>query len=323
MQHPQTGEVLAFHATNWLEAWYTLLVAAKTHGTFEKYIGIDWSGASGPYLKKLQVAACDPGESLPKIVLPPRGKYWRRDDLIDWIIREAKHRRILVGADFAFAYPYCDESAYFPKHPASPESPQALWKKIDSICKGEPSFYAGPFYKDRGTPFSEYLCYQTYRGAHFDSNRLRRTEQACELVGTRPTSVFKCVGPDQVGSGSASGMRVLHFLAANHSRTISIWPFDSVSESKSTLVEIFPRLFFALAGKNSRQWRVDDIVNAVLRYFGSEPLTQGATTISEDEADAIVSAVALRTLSSRMDVWYPQSLDEEIRRFEGWILGCG
>lgn len=295
---------------------------ARPLGTYEKYIGIDWSGAEGPYLKKLQVAVCETGESLPTLVLPLRGKQWRRDELVDWIIKEARQRRILVGADFAFTYPYCDKNAYFPGHPKSPESASALWQAVDTICRSEPNFYAGQFYKDQGAPFSEYLCYQTYKGTHFDNNRLRIMEQACKVIGARPACVFKCVGPDQVGSGSVAGMRALHFLATNYGNVINIWPFDSVSQSKSTLVEIFPQLFFALAGENYRQWRNANTVSAVLRHFGSETLTQGVTIDSEDEVDAVLSAAALRFLSSHLDVWYPTRLSGETGRFEGWIFGC-
>lgn len=289
---------------------------------FMKYIGIDWSGASGPYLKRLQVAVCEPGKSVPQLALPSKGKYWRRDDLVDWIIKEARQSRILVGVDFGFAYPCLDKSAYFPGHPESPKLASDLWQKVDSICQGEPNFYAGPFYKDRVTTFSEYLCYQSYKGAHFDNNRLRRTEQACRLIGTRPTCLFKFVGADQVGSGSAAGMRALHFLATNHNRTISVWPFDNISQGKSAMVEIYPRLFFALAGKDSQQWNKLDIVNAVLQHFDSGLLTQDLTIYSEDTVDAIVSAAALRNLSGRFDVWHPQNMDEKTRQYEGWIFGC-
>lgn len=291
---------------------------------FEKFIGIDWSGAKGPCLKKLQVAVCKPGGSLPELHPPPKGKHWHRDELVDWIIKEANQRRILMGADFAFAYPYCDKNAYFPGHHESPESALALWQKIDSICRDERHFYAGRFYKTKDAPYSMYLLYQKYKGPDYDNNRhrLRTTEQACKNMGTLPTCTFKCVGPDQVGSGSAAGMRVLHFLATNHSGTISIWPFDSVSQSRSTLVEIFPRLFFAIAGRNPQNWKVNDTMNAVLKHFGSEPLMQDVTKYSEDEIDAIVSAAALRALSCHMEFWNPESLDEETRRFEGWIFGC-
>jgi len=134
------------------------------------------------------------------------------------------------------------------------------------------------------------------------------------------------VGPDQVGSGSAAGMRVLHFLAANHSGTISIWPFDSISENKSVLVEIFPLLFVALTGEDSRQYNDLHTVNAVLKHFKSEPLEQGfdfRSKYAEDKIDAIVSAAALRELSSHPKVWHPQGLDIKTQRFEGWIFGCG
>jgi len=249
-----------------------------------------------------------------------------RYELVDWIIREANQRRILVGADFAFAYPYCDRSAYFPRHHnKSPESAAALWQAVDTICHDEPDFYGGPFYRTEDAPFSMYLLYQKYTGSEYDNNRhrLRTTEQVCKDMGTPPTCTFKCVGPDQVGSGSAAGMRVLHFLAKNHSGTISIWPFDSVSQSRSTLVEIFPRLFFAIAGRKPRKWKVNDTVNAVLKHFGSEPLIQDISKYSEDEIDAIVSAAALRELSSNPKFWHPQGLDMKTQRFEGWIFGCG
>ena len=303
-------------------AWYTLFVLAKTYGMFTQYIGIDWSGASGPNLRKLQVAACELGKSLPQLVQPSESKYWRRDDLINWIIKKAKRSRILVGIDFGFAYPYLDKGAYFPGHPESPKLASDLWRKVDSICQDEPDFYAGRFYKDRAATFSPYLCYQSYTGVYFDNNRLRRTEQACNLIGTRPTCLFKCVGADQAGSGSAAGMRVLHFLTTNHSRTISVWPFYNISQGKSAMVEIYPRLFFTIAGKDSQQWNKLDIVNAVLQHFGSEPLMQDVVIRSEDTVDAIVSAAALRHVSRHSDVWHPQNMDEITRQYEGWIFGC-
>lgn len=268
------------------------------------------------------MAACEPGKSLPQLVTPVGSKYWRRDDLISWIIKEANRGRILVGIDFGFAYPYLDKGAYFPGHPESPKLASDLWRKVDSICQDESGFYAGPFYKDRAATFSEYLCYQSYTGPYFDNNRLRRTEQACKCIGTRPACLFKLVGADQAGSGSVAGMRVLHFLATNHSRTISIWPFYHISQAKSAVVEIYPRLFFAIAGEDSQQWNNLDIVNAVLQYFGSEPVNHDITVDSEDKVDAIVSAAALRSLSGHYDVWHPENVDGVTMQYEGWIFGC-
>lgn len=292
-------------------------MALANQSTFEKFIGIDWSGAK--YSKNLMVAACEPGKSVPKL----EGKHWRRDELVKWIIKESNQRRILVGTDFAFAYPYCDKNTYFPGLFESPASASALWQTIDSVCRDKRNFYAGPLYKNRTTPFSDYFCYQDGARPNYDKHRLRETEKVCAKI-TRPTCVFKCVGPDQVGPGSAAGMRALHFLATNHSHTISIWPFDCISGNKSVLVEIFPRLFFALAGKDSQQ-KNPSIVNAVLRYFKSEPLEQGfdfSSKYAEDRVDAIISTAALRELSSRQEVWDLQGAGRKPRRFEGWIFGC-
>ena len=302
--------------------WYTFHVMSSTLLRFDKFISIDWSGAKGPYLKNLKVAVCLPGEVAPKLVQPPGFHTWRRDDLVDWIIKEAKYQRVLVGVDFAFAYPYCDKSAYFPGSYESPNSVRALWQTIDTACQSEPSLYGGPFYKDGTSPFSQYLCYQTYKGQRFNNHRLRNSEKVCELMGTRPTCTFKCVGPDQVGSGTAAGMRALHHIAQNHNESISIWPFDDLRERISTFVEIFPRLFFILAKRDPRKWQDLSIVNAVLTHFKSELLARHAIMSSEDEVDAIVSAAALRNLSLNQDTWFPGKLDEMTRQYEGWIFGC-
>jgi len=39
---------------------------------FDKFIGIDWSGAKGPKQPGLQVAVADACASAPKLILPPQ-----------------------------------------------------------------------------------------------------------------------------------------------------------------------------------------------------------------------------------------------------------
>ena len=296
---------------------------ARAIGKYERFIGIDWSGAKGPSLKGLQVAVCEPGKSTPALVCPTDHKYWRRDEVVNWIVKQAAHRRILIGMDFAFAYPFCDAGAYFPGHPESPESPRVLWSKVDSVCDHEANsdFYGGIFYRNQYSPFRKYFRYPGYKGSCYE-DRLRETEKVCKSLSAHPSCTFKCVGPAQVGPGSVAGMRALHSIAARHGRILSIWPFDGVSQSKSTLVEIFPRLFFILAGRDAHNWKVNGIVNAVLRHFDSELLSGGITDYSEDKIDALVSAAALRALSSSVDVWDLHGRDQENSQFEGWIFGA-
>lgn len=297
-------------------------MAVQARFAFERYIGIDWSGAEGAHLRGLQMALCEQGTSPPRLITPALSGDWNRKELIGRVIEEAVNTRILVGVDFGFAYPYLDIGAYFPEHPESPKSALALWQAIEKICSKEPDFYAGPFYKSPDALFREYLHYPGHKGTRFNC-RLRRTEQKAASINRRsPSCMFKCLGRGQVGVGSVAGMRALYFFATNHHDILSIWPFDNLVESKSILVEIFPRLFFILAEQDPQKWSATSTVNAVLKHFDSEPLTQDATIGSKDEADAIVSAAALRFLSCRVSVWHPQDLDEETQRLEGWIFGC-
>jgi hypothetical protein len=283
---------------------------------FERFIAIDWSGAKGPKLKNLKVSCCNTGENAPILVSPP-GNNWRREHLLDWLTQQARECCTLIGMDFAFAYPYCDTGAYFPGHQGDFVSVSQLWNEIDDVCKDADDLYGGPFYKELSAPFAKYLLYQNYTGECFDGRRFRKTEIACAKMGAPPTCPFVCVGPAQVGSGSVAGMRALHRLSSE--MNVSIWPFQKPSRGKTTIVEIFPRLFYIIAGENAKGWENQKVLNNALAFFGSQPLSN--TIKTEDEADAIISAAALRHLAAKEDIWNPKGLDENARRYEGWIFG--
>lgn len=59
---------------------------------FEKFIGIDWSGAR--YSKDLRVAVCEPGKLVSKV----EGKHWRRDELVDWIVETEDEVDAIISA---------------------------------------------------------------------------------------------------------------------------------------------------------------------------------------------------------------------------------
>lgn len=169
---------------------------------FERFVGIDWSGAKGPHLQGLQVALCESERSPPKLITPALGGYWHREELIRWVIEKAANKRLLVGTDFGFAYPHLDKGAYFPKHPESPKSALTLWQTVEKICDDKPDFYAGLFYKSPDAPFREYLHYPGHKGFRFNY-RLRITERAAASIHATPACMFKCLGRGQVGQGSA------------------------------------------------------------------------------------------------------------------------
>ena len=54
---------------------------------FDRYIGIDWSGAAQPGYAGVAVASCAAGRAAPALV-PPPGKTWTRAAVLDWLQRE-------------------------------------------------------------------------------------------------------------------------------------------------------------------------------------------------------------------------------------------
>ena len=98
---------------------------------FDKFIGIDWSGDKNNFQKGISVAECNKGNKVPQIVKPFDHKYWTRTTLIEWLYKEIKSQRNLIGFDFAFSYPFYDRCSYFPGIKDSPINSEKLWKLIE------------------------------------------------------------------------------------------------------------------------------------------------------------------------------------------------
>jgi hypothetical protein len=140
--------------------------------------------------------------------------------------------------------------------------------------------------------------------------RWRRTESlARHLYKATPSSVCKGIGPDGVAMGSLAAMRV----AAHLHDALAIWPFSPAKGS--TLLEIFPRLYYQRAGEKGGAWRDAAAWQRVLAYYNAE----APTPTTEDEADALVSAAALRLLAKDARQW--QDIDTAAAKVEGWIFG--
>lgn len=297
--------------------------AGRGGGTlYDSVVGIDWSGAASSRLPGLRVARWTDGEAVPALLDGPRrGGLWRREDVLDWLVaRAGDGRRTLVGIDFAFAYAYADAGAYFPGHDASPSDAAALWAFVDRLAGGGADLYGGGVYGP-GSPVAPYYLTPAGRGSRYVLRR-RRTERACAAV-TSPHPVFKCVGAANVGTGSLAGMRLLRRLRTVLGAGVRIWPFTGAESAPLTVVEIFPRLYFRLAGQDPRAWRDRPVIDAVLRRFGSAAPPASWTPASEDEADAMVSAAALRHLARRGAIWHPPGLTRGVASTEGWIFGAG
>ena len=285
---------------------------------FDYFVGIDWSGAKGHAHKGISVFTAKAGDELPQKQLPPDGKKaFSRADVIRYLEGLSRKGSVLAGIDFAFAYPVDDKGHYFPaleQGHLQPANAINLWALIDEVNEGADDYYGGLIWDHR--PLGAYYNAPAGRkGARFESRR-RHTEEAARAVKA-PSPTFNCVGPAGVGTGSLAGMRLCHFFA----ETAEIWPFFSRPEASLRLVEIFPSYYFKLAGITpiGADYTKPYALNKALAYFGSAPVADdfNAEGPDADDADALISAAALRFLSQDEQSWSVP----EIATREGWIFG--
>ena len=247
---------------------------------------------------------------------------WSREAVLRYVQREIAKRKVLIGLDFAFGYPYCNENAYFPGRDASPANVQNLWETVDEFCSanGGGDFYGGKFYTDECAPFRCYYKYKGFEGDRY-APRLRVTDRrAIKPAGRRPSSVFTCDYAANVGTGSLAGMRFLHRLQQDPN--VAIWPFKTTDPPEcSTVVEIYPRLFLNHAGKLRRNRQFPNTVRGLLRCFGAT-LADACEKWSDHERDALVSAAGMGWFAGQQETWKaPTCVCTCAAMHEGWMFG--
>jgi hypothetical protein len=237
--------------------------------------------------------------------------------LLDWSLETLSGGRVLIGFDFSFALPFVDRGAYFPGGRDALGRAQDLWQMVNIGAEDAPDFYAGRFVK--AMPFAAHYRSPRRIGARF-SRRHKVVERACVAQGLgAPESLFHLIGPKQVGLGSLAGMRFLLALKSDAPK-VRIWPFDNARSGASTVVEVFPRAFLAAAGQAQAKVRSCEVLNAVLRAYGSRPMNIRGT-VDDNIADAAVTAAGLRAWSNDSRLWRPTTMDARVRCTEGWIFG--
>jgi hypothetical protein len=286
--------------------------------SFRRFVAIDWSGArddQGKGLAGIQVASCEAGVKAPSLVANPSGGSWRRTDVLSWLEdRATDGEPILVGFDFAFSFPYCGGREYMPG--LDTETPAELWRLVEDLSSDAPELNGMPFILD---PRFVDSFWSSGRRPQSFSERHRETEVACrDQDGGRPESVFKILGPKQVGLGSLAGMRVLTRLTRLDG--VSIWPFDEAT-SGLVCVEIFPRHFLMRARHGTRKVTTKEDLDAVLAGFDCESADLGDDAIDDHKTDALVSAAGLRYVAGSPEIWNPPSMSACARKHEGWIFG--
>ncbi len=289
---------------------------------FEHFVAIDWSGAKGARQKGIAIAVAHAQGGPPVLAQPDRA--WSREDVLA-ILRDL-HGDTLVGLDLGISLPFADCGAYFPGWEASPANARELWALVDDVCAGDPNFEVGSFvshpvasaFFHHGERMGEhYRC----DGAAHRNGRLRMTEHVQAQMGCRPHSNLKLVGSGQVGKSSLTGMRVLHQLESK----VAVWPFDPLPESGSVIVEMYTAIAALAAGRTaaSSKLRDYDALNAALAHPAiASPPVRGTGPLSDDDADALLTAAWLRRAAGDPARWSPPGLTHHIAQTEGWTFGA-
>ncbi len=284
---------------------------------FDLFVAVDWSGARRPQRDAIAVALCRPGNDAPVLVEAPSGQGWSRMAAAAWL-QEAMSgdEAVLVGLDFAFAFPWQEGLGYLTADVGpQPGTPFALWDYVEGVCAGDADLFAGAFV---AVPGLAPLFWSDGARPHGFEERRRETERRCAEAGLgRPESIFELIGPKQVGKGSLAGMRLLARLKARLGTAVKVWPFEEAAPGDSVCVEIFPTLFRPGVDKIRDSGSLDE----ALARLGSAPARFAHGRLSDDAADALVSAAALRHLAAEPERWHPTGMTEAARRREGWIFG--
>lgn len=254
---------------------------------FNRYIGIDYSGAQTPdaSLKGLRVYEAT-AELMPVEVLPPTShrKYWTRSGVAQWLVaRLSEDVPTIVGIDHAFSFPL----RYFEVHHLEPD-----WRNfLDDFQKHWPT--------DEEHTYVDFVR-DGFRGngaARSGNARWRRiTDERA-----RAKSVFHFDVPGSVAKSTHAGLPWLRFLRNELGPELHFWPFDGwdIPAKKSAIAEIYPSLW-------SKNYPREDR--------------------TPDQHDAYSTAMWLRqvdvdgTLSTflKPEMWPGEQGTAEL---EGWILG--
>jgi hypothetical protein len=281
---------------------------------FDEFIAIDWSGAVGRY-NGIAVADCRLGCAAPHLV-QPAGTRWSRREIAEWLAnRLGKRKRLLIGFDFAFGFPF-EHCGYLGGLAKGIRDIFGLWALIEQRCVAEPDFGCRSFIEDPGLA---HLFWKAGPRPSMWVERKRVAEHACaETTKTRPDTLYKLLHSKQVGKASITGMRVLNYLHMLRKDCVAIWPFEI--PRSSAIVEIYPTMFRKLATGSIAKLRTRGDLNRALVNLNSRPMIR-VDRFSDHETDALISAAGLRSIAHDPEMWRRPEVESARVRREGWIFG--
>ena len=253
--------------------------------SFDRYVGIDYSGAETPKssLKGLRVYMADRNGPSTEVPPPPSPRrYWTRREIAEWLVeRLSEEPPTLVGIDHGFSFPL----QYFDKYnlphdwPAFLDDFQRHWPTDEDI------------YVDFVRDGLHGNC-----AARCGISRWRRITE----VRAGAKSVFHFDVPGSVAKSTHAGLPWLRYIR-QHVTTAHFWPFDGwdVPPGRSVVAEVYPSLWrrgFAQENRNDDQHDAFSVAEWMRR----------------SDLDGTLAGFFTFAVS-------PQ--EQDVALIEGWILG--
>jgi len=254
---------------------------------FERYIGIDYSGAETPTssLKGLRVYMADRASQPIEVQPPPSPrKYWTRQGIAKWLVeRFTENVKTIAGIDHGFSFPL----RYFEVHHLLPDWPSFL----EDFQRHWPT--------DGDNTYVDFVR-DGFRGdgsARSGSTRWRRMTE--ERAGAK--SVFHFDVPGAVAKSTHAGLPWLRYLRHEVGDRVHFWPFDGwdFPTGRPVIAEVYPALWsrgFAREGRSADQ--------------------HDAYSVAEWMRQADLDG----TLSGFFDPFLSPA-ERMVAQVEGWILG--
>jgi hypothetical protein len=257
------------------------------HPKFERYIGIDHSGAQTPSssLKGLRVYVAN-RTAPPEEVQPPASprKYWTRRGIAEWLVeRLSEELPTLVGVDHGFSFPL----AYFEKQGLPLDWPLFL-DDFQHHWPTDEDIYVD-FVRDGSSG----------NGATRSGNP--RWRRVTELRVRTAKYVFHFDVQGSVAKSTHAGIPWLRYIRQHTKDHVHFWPFDgwSVPPNRSAVAEVYPALW-------SRTFQIE----------GRTPDQQDAFAIAKWFQRADSEGSLERSFCPELE---PH--DRKTAEIEGWILG--
>lgn len=255
---------------------------------FERYIGIDYSGAqtATSSLRGLRVYLADRASPPIEVQPPPSPrKYWTRREIAEWLVaRLSEGQPTLVGIDHGFSFPL----QYFEEHGLKCDWPAFL----DDFQRHWPT--------DEDNTYVDFIRDGICGNGSARSGN-RRWRRLTEERAGAAKSVFFFDVQGSVAKSTHAGLPWLRYLRQQSGDRVHFWPFDGwdIPPGRSVVAEVYPSL-----------WR---------RSFPPEERTP-------DQHDAYSVAAWMRNadLDGRLAQFFKPSLtpdERTIADIEGWILG--